>query len=42
MNEGATFQHPNILLLIVVLLFQRPAEPLVTLIILDFAWGIPR
>ena len=39
MMEGATFQHSNLLLLIVVPLFQRQGEPLVTLILLNLRGG---
>ena len=33
--EFMTFQHSNLLLLIVVALFQRQGEPLVTLLLLE-------
>ena len=39
--EGATFQHSNLLLLVVVSLFQRQGEPLVTLILLFLREGDP-
>ena len=35
MMEFASFQYSNLLLLIVIALFQRQEEPLVTLILLD-------
>ena len=37
--EGVTFQHSNLHLLILVPLFQRQGEPLVTLILLDLSGG---
>ena len=39
MMEGPMFQHSNLLLLIVVPLFQRQGEPLVTLIRIDLRGG---
>ena len=39
MMEFMTFQHSNLLLLIVVPLLQRQGEPLVTLILLDLRGG---
>ena len=39
MMEFMTFQQSNPLLLIVVSLFQRQGEPLVTLILLDLRGG---
>ena len=39
MMEFMTFQHSNLLLLIVVPLFQHQGEPLVTLFLLDLLGG---
>jgi hypothetical protein len=39
MMEFMTFQHSNLLLLIVVPLLHRQGEPLVTLILLDLRGG---